>query len=121
MKTWRELTITSSSIDAEALIGLLRAFASGGGAWAYSEGMSADYAKSLSEPACIIEWMESNRPQKHTVALVATDDCSMLRLATIGPSTLDEYNFIAAQFAEDLKRWVRHTGNDVCVKLLSPA
>jgi hypothetical protein len=117
MKTWRDLTIASKSMDAEALVGLLRQFGSGGGVWAYSVEMSADYAKSLSGPACIIEWMESDRPRKHTVALAATDSCRVLRLAAIGPSTLDEYNFIAAQFAEDLKRWVRHTGNDICVKL----
>jgi len=118
MKTWRELTITSRSVDAEAMVGLLRVFSSAGREWAYSEGMSLDHAKSLDRPACIIEWMGSDGSRPPIIALAAMDeDCPMLSLDAIAVSTMDEYNLIAARFAKDIRRWARHTGADICVKL----
>jgi len=99
-------------------VGLLRAFASGGGVWAYSEEMSGEHAKSLSGPACIIEWMGSDAPRKPIIAFSASDgDCRTLNLDTIGVSTTDEYNLVAACFAGDLRRWAKQTGDDIRVKL----
>ena len=117
MKTWRELTIASKSMDAEALVGLLRVFCSAGGEWVYAEEMSLDYARSCREPACRIQWMGSNAPCKPIVAFVAGDDCNMLKLAAIGASTVDEYNLIATRFTKDLRHWARDTHNEICVKL----
>lgn len=118
MKTWRELSITSRNTDAQTLIAILRAFSSAGNKWTFSEEGSTDYAKSLKRPACIVAWMGSDAPRKPVIALAAVDNgCATLSLASIAPSTMDEYNHIAVQFAKDVRGWVRATGADICVEL----
>jgi len=126
MKIRRELTVASKSMDAEALVSVLRTFSPPGGEWTYLEQESARYRDDLGQPACMIARAGSDKPCRPCIALAATNDRRALTLATVVIRTMtgideqkriDEHNLVTEQFATDVKRWSARVGNHVRVKL----
>ncbi|TXI44936.1 MAG: hypothetical protein E6Q50_17215 [Lysobacter sp.] len=105
MQRYRDLKVSSPTLNAASLVAYIESFAKSTGGWEFIEEKSALYAAESGKPSCCFISASATHPRAALHLTVFRDDT--LYMPNIVPLeknslTKDEYNTIAARFAREL-------------------